>query len=346
MTEQDMMTYGVAALAFVAVVALGFAFAGGGGSQAARKRAKLVASGSSGKSGRGRNKAEDETTARRRETQKMLAKLRQDDAQRRKSLVPQDIKAKIEQAGLTMSPTGFWIMSLAMGITFGGLTFMSGADGLVIKGIELKSQAVVVSGATIAGLFGVPRWLLGFLAKGRAKKMTNQFADGIDVIVRGVKSGLPLTECLRIIAKESPAPLGPEFESLTDQLAMGTNVERALQNLYRRVPLPEINFFVIVLSIQTKAGGNLSEALGNLSAVIRSRRMMREKVKALSSEAKSSAMIIGALPFAVGTMVYITTPDYIMDLFITETGHLIIAMGAALMTTGITVMRKMINFDM
>ncbi|MEL7452692.1 MAG: type II secretion system F family protein [Pseudomonadota bacterium] len=346
MTQQDMMIYGVAALAFIAVAGLGLAFAGGGSEHAAKKRAKQISTGQSGqKKGSGR-KENDDSAARRKETQKMLAKLRQEDEKRRKSVVPQNIKGKIEQAGLKISPSAFWIISAISGVVIAGLVFMSGADGLIIQGISFKSRPAVVTAAGLAGFLGLPRWVLGFLAKSRAKKITNQFADALDIIVRGVKSGLPLTECLRIIARESPAPLGPEFEVLTDSVSMGTNMERALQNLYRRVPLPEINFFVIVLSIQTKAGGNLSEALGNLSAVIRSRRMMREKVAALSSEAKSSAMIIGALPFAVGTMVYITTPAYIMKLFTTDTGHLILASGAALMITGTTVMRKMINFDM
>lgn len=344
MTQNDMMIYGIAGLAFIAVVGIGLAFAGGGDQQAARKRAKAVGQGTRATGG-GR-KAAEENTQRRKETQRMLTKLREDDAQRKKSLVPQDIKAKIEQAGLDFSPTVFWIGSGVLGIVFALLAFISGAEGLVAFGMELKSRPVVIVAAGLAGAFGLPRWLLGFLAKGRAAKLTNQFADGIDIIVRGVKSGLPLTECLRIIARESPAPLGPEFASLTDNLSMGTELERSLQTLYRRVPLPEINFFVIVLSIQSKAGGNLSEALGNLSGVIRQRRMMREKVKALSSEAKASAMIIGCLPFAVGTMVFLSTPDYIMELFTTETGHFILFLGACLMGTGITVMRKMINFDM
>ena len=179
----------------------------------------------------------------------------------------------------------------------------------------------------------------------RHKKMTAQFADAIDIIVRGVKSGLPLTECLRIIAAESPAPLGTEFKNLTDNIQMGMTMDRALQQFYKRVPLPEVNFFVIVLTIQSKSGGNLSEALGNLSAVIRQRKMMREKIKAMSSEAKASAGIIASLPFAVGFMVYLTTPSYIMELFLKPTGHMILFMGAGLMFTGVTVMRRMINFD-
>ncbi len=344
MTEQDMMLYGVAALAFLTIGGLGLAFTGGNSNSAARKRAKSIGAGdrpaSQGRTGN------DETSARRKETQKMLSKLREQDEQRKKSLVPQNIKAKIDQAGLSITPATFWMISVFVGALFALLAFLSGAEGVVAWGYDLKSRPVVIAMAGLTGLLGLPRWVLNNMASSRAKKMTNQFADAIDIIVRGVKSGLPLAECLQIISRESPAPLGPEFQTLTDSIAMGTNLERALQNLYRRVPLPEINFFVIVLSIQSKAGGNLSEALGNLSLVIRSRRMMREKIKALSSEAKASGMIIGALPFVVGTLVFITTPDYIMELFTTETGHFLLVLAAIMMTMGITIMRKMINFDM
>ncbi|MEL6323916.1 MAG: type II secretion system F family protein [Pseudomonadota bacterium] len=346
MSQDDMITYGIALLAFIAVAGVGIALTSGGGEEAAKKRAKLVASGETGSKVRQRNRADEESHARKRETQKMLAKLREDGEKRRADSTANDLKSKIAQAGLSMSESSFWVMSAICGVVLAGLVFMSGAEGLTIGGVEYKSQVIVVIAAGVSGFLGLPRWFLGFLAGRRAKKMTNQFADAIDIIVRGVRSGLPLIECLRIIARESPAPLGPEFERLTDNLAMGGNLDRALQAFYKRVPLPEINFFVIVLSIQSKSGGNLSEALGNLSTVIRSRRMMREKVKALSSEAKASAMIIGALPFVVGTMVYMTSRDYVMLLFTTETGHLQLTIGAGLLLLGITVMRKMINFDM
>ncbi|MEM7662531.1 MAG: type II secretion system F family protein [Pseudomonadota bacterium] len=346
MSQQDLIIYGTAALVFVAIICVGVLLTTDDRTQNARKRAKLVGAGETGKSTR-ISKADEETNARRRETQRMLAKLRENDAKRKKMIVPQDIKSKLEQAGVSMPVSTFWILSGLTGVGLAVAAFLSGAQGLpTIQGVKLESRPAVIIMAGLAGFLGLPRFTLGFLASARAKKMTNQFADGLDVIVRGVKSGLPLNECLRIIANESPAPLGPEFEILTDQIAMGTNMERALQNLYQRVPLQEINFFVIVLAIQTKAGGNLSEALGNLSAVIRSRRMMREKVKALSSEAKASAMIIGCLPFAVGGMLYTSSPDYIMPLLTTESGHLFLLIGAAMMTTGIAIMRKMINFDM
>ena len=342
MSQTDLMIYAIAALAFVAIVGIGLVFTGDNSQGAAKKRAKMVGQGQKGVQAR---KAKDENNMRRKETQRMLSKLREDDAKRKRSIVPNDIKTKLEQAGLGMSASAYWIISAVVGVVIALLAFSSGAEGITAFGIEFKSRIVVTIAAGVFGFLGLPRWWISMLAKRRRKKVTNQFADGIDVIVRGVKSGLPLNECLRIIARESPDPLGPEFAALTDNVSMGVDLDRALQTLYQRLPLPEINFFVIVLTIQSKSGGNLSEALGNLSNVIRARRMMREKVQAMSSEAKSSAMIIGSLPFAVGTMVFFTTPSYVMELFITETGHFLLFVGFCLYTTGITIMRKMINFN-
>ena len=346
MSQTDLMIYGMAALAFIAIIGIGFVLTDDNSTGNAKKRAKLVGQGQGTSVSTKGAKTQDASSQRRKETQKMLSKLREDDAKRRKSLVPQDIKTKLEQAGLTASPVMFYIVSLVLGVLFAAGAYASGAEGVTGFGYDFKSRPVVIIGAGLGGFIGFPRWVLGFLAKKRAAKMTSQFADGIDIIVRGVKSGLPLNECLRIIAKESPDPLGPEFAALTDNVSMGVDLERALQTLYKRVPLSEINFFVIVLTIQAKAGGNLSEALGNLSNVIRSRRMMREKVKAMSSEAKASAGIIGVLPFAVGTMVFMTTPAYVLELFTTETGHFLLFVAFCLYATGITIMRKMINFDM
>jgi tight adherence protein B len=341
--DNTQMVYAVAGLAFVALAGIGLAFTSGEG-DAAKKRAKAIGAGAS--TGKVRGKVQDENTKRRAKTEAMLDNLRKQDKERRRSIAPRDVASKIAQAGLDLPVTAFWIGSLVLGVVCAFLIYMSGADGLVISGISFKSKPVLIAGAFLAGTLGLPRFILGFLTKGRYKKLINQFADALDIIVRGVRSGLPLNECIRIIAKESPEPLRKEFISLADNLAMGAGLERSLNSFYKRVPLQEVNFFVIVLLIQGKAGGNLSEALGNLSTVIRARKMMREKVKALSSEAKASAMIIGSLPFAVGVMVFLTTPEYIMQLFITETGHLVLAMAATMMGLGIGVMRKMINFDM
>ena len=341
--DQNLLIYVVGGLAFLALAGIGLALTGGS-NDAAVKRAKQIKAGTAG--GKGRAEASDSNVQRKRQTQQMLKKLRQQDEERRKSLIPQDIKSKLVQAGISMPVEAFWIGSVALGVLFAALAFVSGAEGPPpIGGIEIKSRPAMIAIAGFVGFIGIPRFLLGFLTKSRHKKMTAQFADAIDIIVRGVKSGLPLAECLRIIAKESPDPLGSEFRTLTDNIQMGPTLDRALQQFFKRVPLPEVNFFVIVLTIQSKSGGNLSEALGNLSKVIRERKMMREKIKAMSSEAKASAGIIAALPFAVGTMVYMTTPAYIMELFRTSTGHMILFMAICLMFTGVTVMKRMISFD-
>ena len=339
----DIVLYLIGGLAFLVIAGLGFAFTGDAGQEKASKRARQLAANEAPGRRTGRS---DPNAARKKQTQQMLKKLREQDESRRKSLVANDIQSKINQAGLEMSAQTFWVISIVLAVMAAFGTWYSGAEGPpMILGFQFKSQPTMIALAAFVAGVGLPRFVLGFLTKGRNKKLMNQFADGIDIIVRGVKSGLPLTECLRIIAVESPAPLGPEFKLLTDNLQMGMTTERALQQFYKRVPLPEVNFFVIVLSIQAKAGGNLSEALGNLSVVIRSRKMMREKIKALSAEAKASAYIIGSLPFAVGFMVYMTTPSYISELWTSSGGHTVLFVGFCLYSIGIAVMRKMISFD-
>jgi tight adherence protein B len=243
------------------------------------------------------------------------------------------IAARIDQAGLTMPEQTFWIASAALAVVATLIVFIIGQP------IYYALGAGVVAGV------GLPRWVLGFLVGGRQKKFTSEFANAIDVIVRGVKSGLPLSECLKIIAREAPEPLSSEFRRLCDSTSMGVPLDQGLSKMFERMPLPEVSFFSIVLAIQLKAGGNLSEALNNLSVVLRSRKLMREKINALSSEAKASAMIIGALPVCVCLMVYITSPDYMKLLFTDPTGHMGLLVGGSMMTTGILVMRKMINFD-
>jgi len=316
-----------AVLAFVAVGGVGFAFTGQGQPATAQKRVKAV---STAKPVDRRKQAVEIATLKRRQTTqealKDLATAEKQSRQRRLS-----IKGQITQAGLSVSPVAFWVISAVVGLVLA-------IAGLVIQGLIGAAIGFFV------GTFGLPRWFLGMLVSGRQKKFANQLADAIDVIVRGVKSGLPLNQCLRIIAAESPEPLKDEFQTLCDSQAMGVPLDQSLQRLYERMPLPEVNFFAIVLSIQLKTGGNLSESLGNLSSVLRARKLMKEKVKALSSEAKASAMIIGALPVLVMMMVYFTRPQYIMILFSDPMGNLILIASAIMMVLGTFVMHKMINF--
>ena len=226
----------------------------------------------------------------------------------------------------------FYIISAAVGVIAALAALVLGLPILVVLGLAL-----------IFGL-GLPRWVIGFLAKGRMKKFSLEFPNAVDVIVRGIKSGLPVHECFKIIARESPAPLGPEFQKLVEGLGVGLTLEQALDKMFQRMPTPELRFFTIVIAIQQKTGGNLAEALGNLSAVLRARRMMGEKIKALSSEALASAGIIASLPPAVMTMVMFTTPAYMMPLFNDIRGNFLLLIAALLMATGVFVMKRMISF--
>jgi tight adherence protein B len=186
--------------------------------------------------------------------------------------------------------------------------------------------------------------VVGFLAKRRRGKFSEAFPDSIDIITRGIKSGLPVHDCLKIIAIEAPQPLASEFGRLVEGVGMGLTMDQALEKMYERMPTPELRFFTIVLAIQQKTGGNLAEALNNLSTVLRGRKMMREKVKALSGEALASAFIIGSLPPGVIILISITTPAYMAPLFTDRRGNLILLVAALMMTFGIWVMRRMMNF--
>jgi tight adherence protein B len=200
-------------------------------------------------------------------------------------------------------------------------------------------------GLAFAGGFGLPRWLLGFLKKRREKAFLKALPDAVDVIVRGIKAGLPLFESLKVVAADSPEPLRSEFLQIIETQTIGIPLGEACTRLYERMPVPEANFFGIVVAIQQKSGGNLSEALGNLSKVLRDRKKMAEKIQAMSMEAKASAAIIGSLPPIVLLMVYITTPDYISIMWTHPTGQLLLLGGVTWMSMGVLVMKKMINFD-
>ncbi len=243
------------------------------------------------------------------------------------------MRLRLQRAGLDITPRDFYMYSAASAAVCGAVAFFLG--GLPIQ------FAVIV--AFVAGA-GLPRLVLSKITTRRQNKFLAELANAIDVIVRGVKSGLPLNECLQVVARESPEPLASEFREVIDQQRMGVTLGDCLERLSDRIPLPEIRFLAIVISIQQQAGGNLSEALGNLSNVLRDRFMLSMKVKALSAEAKASAMVLASLPPGVMTMVYLSSPDYIMPLFTTPNGNFMIAGGALWMLTGILIMRKMINF--
>ena len=243
------------------------------------------------------------------------------------------LSVRLTQAGLNWSTQKFTVVSAVLAAVI-FMAVMLGGGGLL-----------GAAGLAFAAGFGLPRWALGFLKKRREQAFLKALPDAVDVIVRGIKAGLPLFDSIKVVAADAPEPLKSEFLAIIETQAIGMPLGEACGRLFERMPLPEANFFGIVVAIQQKSGGNLSEALGNLSKVLRDRKKMADKIQAMSMEAKASAGIIGAMPPAVMTIVYITTPDYISLLWTHPTGQLMLVGCVIWMTIGILVMKKMINFD-
>jgi tight adherence protein B len=297
-----------------------------GEAQAEKRQALLV--GKSGAARRGMDRNAD-AAARRKQVSDSLKELEQRSAKKKKVT----LENRIAQAGLTVSKQNYFIASgISAAITVLLLFSMSGSPLMALAGL-------------LIGGFGLPNFWLSTMTKRRLKKFSLAFPNAIDIIIRGVKAGLPLGDCIRIIASESPEPVRSEFRQVVEAQQIGMSITEAIERMPDRIPTPEANFFAIVIAIQQKAGGNLAEALANLARVLRERKKMRDKVKAISSEAKASASIIGSLPIIVGGLVYLTSPHYIEMLWITETGRVVLAVCGFVMATGIFIMNKMIAFD-
>ncbi len=308
----------------------GAAFAFTGGDEKAQKRVAAVAKPPGSARGRSVLTPAQEGAQKRKNVAAMLKDVEKNRAAKKEKPT---MRRRLEQAGFPKtSPRSFWMICGIMAAMAASLAIATHQPPLII------ALAVFVVG------LGLPRWVLGFLTNRRKKKFTENFAPAIDVIVRSVKSGLPTNEALRIVAREAPNPVGSEFHNLVESTKVGVTMEQALKRMMESMPTPEVGFFAIVMTIQGKSGGNLSEALGNLAFVLRDRKRLQGKIKAMSSEAKASAMIIGSLPPAVMGIVYVTTPAYISRLFTEKLGNLMLAACLIWMATGITVMRTMINF--
>jgi tight adherence protein B len=324
-----MLTVLAAILAFITIGGLGWVLVGGDDSSAqALKRAEGFTNGATRVARAKQARVEANTPEARRKAIELQLK----EAERLERKTRMTMKARLKHAGLSLSIRTFWIISAGLGLVAVLPPLLFGLNLFVALGIGM-----------VFGL-GLPRWVVGFVGKSRMKKFSAEFPNAVDVIVRGIKTGLPVQDCFKIIAKESPAPLGPEFQRLVEGLGVGLTLPQALDRMYDRMPTPELRFFSIVIAIQQKTGGNLAEALGNLTTVLRARRMMGEKIKALSSEAIASAGIIGSLPPVVMTLVTITTPSYMMVMFTDFRGQIMLLCGALWMALGIFVMKRMISF--
>jgi tight adherence protein B len=323
MTQQLLM----AILATMAVggVAYVFIYPLLSGEARVEKRVQGIAGGED----RHARKVADNSASRRQQIEDTLKKV--EERQRSKRHPP--LHARLQQAGLNISPRTFYIGSAVFALLCAAVAAAFQLDWYVPLAIG------------VAAGVGAPRWLLHFLKKRRESAFVEELPNAIDVIVRGVKAGLPLGDCVRIIASETQEPVKGEFRTIVESTAVGMTLPDACGKLYDRMPLPEANFFAIVIAIQQRAGGSLAEALGNLSRVLRERKKMRAKISAMSMEAKASAVIIAALPIAVMLLVYLTSPGYIELLWKDSFGRLMLAASAGWMLIGTLVMRRMINFD-
>ena len=268
---------------------------------------------------------------RRQSTQASLKEL--EEQTKAKNPNKKGIKDQMRQAGMAGNMKKFTLFSVITAIVTSLLA-------LILSGNLILTAAMLFIGG-----FGLPRWFVGWKRKKRMNAFLEEFPNAVDVITRGIKAGLPLNDTMGIIASEAKEPVRTEFRKILETQKMGIPMTEAIQKLYKNVPLTEANFFGIVIAIQQSAGGNLSEALSNLSVVLRDRKKMKAKIQAMSSEAKASAGIIGALPPAVMILIYLSTPDYILLLFTETTGNLILIGAVFWMSCGIMIMKQMINFD-
>lgn len=275
-----------------------------------------------------------EVAKRRKSVQDSLKELDEKQKSNDRTIRKPPLRIQIKQAGMQVTVERFYLYSVICGVVLTGVVYFLGAP------------LIVLPGALIAGVLGLPRWFVAFRRARRVKAFLEEFPNALDVIVRAVKSGLPLNDGIRLIASESPEPVRGEFRRIVESQQVGLSIPEAAMRMSETMPCSEASFFGIVIQIQQQAGGNLSEALGNLSRVLRDRKKMKAKVMALSMEARASAAIIAALPFLVAGLVYLSSPNYIMPLFTTSTGHLILGVSGLWMSIGIFVMRQMMNFEM
>lgn len=267
---------------------------------------------------------------RRRQIQDTLKQIEDREKQRKKRLT---LRVLIERSGLGISLVQFWGASALVGFAF---FFV-----MLVLGLPLYLCLL----AGFVGFIGLPRWFLNLMTRRREQEFLDGLADAIDIIVRGVKAGLPLSDALRVISAEIGPPIGPEFLEVVEGQRVGIPLDQGLDRLFERMPLPEVSFLSIVIGIQSKTGGNLSEALGNLSKVLRDRKKMKAKIRTMSAEAKTSAAIIGALPFLIIGALLFLSPNYLQPFFQTTTGNMVLAGCVLWMVMGILIMRKMINMN-
>ncbi|GJE12949.1 MULTISPECIES: type II secretion system F family protein [Methylobacterium] len=306
-----------AAVAYVAILPLL------SGERRASKRLKSIGVSASGAAIRG-------VTINRRE---QVAKTLSEIEAKAKGATKASVELKLARAGLAWTKRTFYMVSAVCAGVLGLLLFV------------ITESPFVGAAAAFAGGFGLPAWLLRRLRLKRIAKFNKELPNAVDVVVRGIRTGIPVGDCFRMVSREAEEPVRSEFRTVVETQALGLSLGEAVSRLFERVPTAEVNFFAIVINIQQQSGGNLSEALNNLSVVLRDRAKMRGKVQAMSMEAKASASIIACLPFGVAGITTLTSPDYISLLWTTDIGKIALVGAAIWMSIGIFTIKKMIAFD-
>ncbi len=245
----------------------------------------------------------------------------------------QALSLRLHRTGKSWTITQYLYVSIGIALAFTVLLYLKTGAALLSLGIGCLFGA------------GLPHMVVGHLVKKRSGNFTSKFPDAIELLVRGLRSGLPVTETLGVVATEVPGPVGEEFKLVTERIKIGRTMEDALQETADRLNTPEFSFFCITLAIQRETGGNLAETLSNLANVLRMRAQMKLKIKAMSSESKASAYIVGSLPFLVFTMIWWINPKYLGGFFTDERLIAIGIGGGVWMSLGAFIMAKMVSFE-
>ncbi len=262
----------------------------------------------------------------------LAKKLKENDPNKDEEKKNKSLSVAIMQSGLTITVKQFWIYSIICGVVLTTLVYLSG------KG------AFVIFMSALIGFFGLPKFILKKIIKNRQKKFLSELADALEAMTRLLRAGMPVSEAIKMVAREFTGPIGDEMGRIFDQQKIGVSLPEAVLESARRMPLAEMQMFATAVAIQAQTGSSLSDILEGLAKVIRARFRLRRKVQALSSEAKSSAVIIGALPVFVATAMYFINPDYIGMLFYHPTGKWLLGAAIFWMMCGVLCMRQMINF--
>jgi len=251
------------------------------------------------------------------------------------SLMPrrEELEKRLRQTGKDWTITQYMFASMAVFVVVTGALLV------------LRTPFLLSSLLGLAAMVGLPWFVVGRLIKKRVTKFNARFPDAIDLLVRGLKSGLPVTETFQVVSHELPGPVGEEFKGVVERIRIGNTMEAALLETAETIGTPEIKFFCITIAIQRETGGNLAETLANLSDVLRKRAQMKLKIKAMSSEAKASAYIVGSLPFFVFTLVWMMNPEYLAGFFHEERLMIAGVGGLIWMSLGVFIMSRMISFE-